>query len=99
MLGGTAKREDAPRLPLPLQGLQLQIVGVEFPLETIVEFLIAHVGSGVKLANERAWQQKRPDMLKGARWGRVCGSLSAAMASLMDAGFEAPAISHWVDPT
>ena len=64
-----------------------------------MDFLIAHVNSGVKMANEQAWKHKLPDMQKGARWSRVYGSLSAAMASLMDAGFEVPSINHWVDPS
>ena len=39
------------------------------------------------------------DARKGARWSRVFGSLSAAMALLLDAGFGVSAINHWIDPT
>ena len=96
--GGYRKAGGRTTTAFALAGLTAADPWVEFPLETVVEFLIAHMGSGMKLANEQAWQHKLPEMSKGARWGRVCGSLSAAMASLLDAGFEVPAISHWIDP-
>ena len=99
MLGGYRKAGGCTTTGFALAGLTTSDPWVEFPLETIVEFLIAHVNSGVKMANELAWKQKLPDMQKGARWSRVFGSLSAAMASLMDAGFETPSIHHWIDPS
>ncbi len=55
---------------LALAGLTAADPWVEFPLETVVEFLIAHMGSGMKLANEQASQQKLPEMARGASWGR-----------------------------
>ena len=36
--GGTAKQEDAPRLPLPWQGLQLQILGLSSLLKLLWSF-------------------------------------------------------------
>ena len=85
--GGYRKAGGCTTTAFALAGLTAADPWVEFPLETVVEFLIAHMGSGMKLANEQAWQQKLPEMARGARWGRVCGSLSAAMAFLLDAGF------------
>ena len=97
--GGYRKAGGCTTTAFVLAGLTSFDPWVEFPLETIVEFLIAHVNSGMKVANEQAWKQKLPDMQKGARWSRVYGSLSAAMASLIDAGFEVPSIHHWIDPS
>ena len=97
--GGYRKTGGCTTIGFALAGLTSSDPWVELPLETIMEFLIAHVNSGMKMANEQAWKQKLPDMQKGARWCRVFGSLSAAMASLMDAGFEAPSINRWIDPS
>ena len=72
---------------------------LSFPLETILEFAIAHAGSGMKLANAQAWVAKLPSLEDRCRWGKVFGTMSAAMASLLDAGFEIPDIGRWVDPS
>ena len=72
---------------------------LSFPLETILEFAIAHAGSGMKLANAQAWCTKLPSLEDRCRWGKVYGALSAAMASLLDAGFEIPEIGRWIDPS
>ena len=71
---------------------------LSFPLETTLEFAIAHAGSGMKLANAQAWCTKLPSLEDRCRWGKVYGALSAAMASLLDAGFEIPEIGRWIDP-
>ena len=70
-----------------------------FPLETIIEFAIAHAGSGMKLANAQAWSAKLPALEDRCRWGKVYGAMSAAMASLLDAGFDIPDIGKWHDPS
>ena len=72
---------------------------LSFPLETILEFAITHAGSGMKLANAQAWISKLPILEDRCRWGKVYGTLSAAMASLLDAGFEIPDIGKWIDPS
>ena len=38
-------------------------------------------------------------LLLSCRWGKVYGPLSAAMASLLDAGFEIPDMGRWVVPS
>ena len=82
-----------------LAGMEHQDPCLSFPLETILEFAIAHAGSGMKLANAQAWISKLPILEDRCRWGKVYGTLSAAMASLLDAGFEIPDIGKWIDPS
>ena len=53
----------------------------------------------MKLANAQAWISKLPILEDRSRWGKVYGTLSAAMASLLDAGFEIPDIGKWIDPS
>ena len=73
---------------------------VQFPLETIVEFLIAHLNGDMRLLNAAAWEKKLVHLQQGGRWGRVYGTMSAAMASLLDTEFEIPpSINSWMDPT
>ena len=72
--------------------MELQDPCLSFPLETILEFAIAHAGSGMKLANAQAWCAKLPILEDRCRWGKVYGAMSAAMASLLDAGFDVPDI-------
>ena len=43
-----------------LAGMEHQNPCLSFPWETIVEFAIAHAGSGMKLANATAWTAKLP---------------------------------------
>ena len=50
--GGYRKAGGCTTTAFALAGLTAADPWVEFPLETIVELLIAHVGSGMKLANE-----------------------------------------------
>ena len=69
--GGYRKAGGCTTTAYALAGLTASDPWVEFPIDTIVKFLIAHVNSGTKLANEQTWQQKLPDMLKETRWGRV----------------------------
>ena len=72
---------------------------VHFPLETVVEFLIAHLNGGVQLVNAAAWEKNLVRLQQGGRRGRVYGTMSAAMASLLDTEFEIPSINSWIDPT
>ena len=44
---------------------------VQFPLETVVEFLIAHLNGCMHLANAAAWQKKLVHLQQSGRWGRV----------------------------
>ena len=53
----------------------------------------------MKLANVQSWISKLPILEDRCRWGKVYGTLSAAMASLLDAGFEIPDIGKWIDPS
>ena len=82
-----------------LAGVDHQDPCFSFPLETILEFAVAHAGSGLKLANAQAWCAKLPSLIDKSRWGKVYGTLSAAMASLLDAGFDIPEIGRWIDPS
>ena len=82
-----------------LADMELQDPCLSFPLETILEFAIAHAGSGMKLANAQAWCAKLPTLEDRCRWGKVYGAMSAAMASLLDAGFDIPDIGKWRDPS
>ena len=63
-----------------------------------MEFAVAHISSGTKLMNGKAWQDKLPELQQDSRWRRVFGSMSAAMATLLDAGFSNPSICNWIDP-
>ena len=84
---------------LSLAGMQRADPTVAFSVETIVEFAIAHKSSGMKMVNSEAWKGKLPELQERNRWGKVFGSMSAAMASLLDASFEIPDVNIWVDPS
>ena len=53
--GGYRKAGGCTTTAFALAGLTAADPWVEFPSETTMEFLIAHVNSGMKMANEQAW--------------------------------------------
>ena len=96
---GIRKAGGCATTAMALAGIEDSDPMVAYPLETVLEFGIAHIRSGMKLVNAEAWRRKRADLQAGGRWAaKVCGSLSAAIASLEDAGFEAPEVDRWTDP-
>ena len=70
---------------MALAGMQGVDPMIAYPVETILEFAIAHMRSGMKLVNAEAWRRKYMDLQNGSKWGKVYGCLSAAIASLDDA--------------
>ena len=96
---GIRKAGGCATTALSIAGLQDSDPMVAYPLETVLEFSIAHIRSATKLVNAEAWRRKHADLQVGGKWAKVCGSLSAAIASLEDAGFEAPAVDRWTDPS
>jgi hypothetical protein len=55
---GIRKAGGCATTAFDLGEMQLQDPCISFPLETAVEFAIAHAGSGMKLANGEAWRKK-----------------------------------------
>ena len=96
MLPGSGSQGDVPLLPFGWQAWSIRIPAL---VSLWKPFLKAHAGSGMKLANANAWIAKLPALEDRCRLGKVYGTLSAAMASLLDAGFEIPDIGRWIDPS
>ena len=96
---GIRKAAGCATTALSLAGMQDSDPMVAYPLETVLEFSIAHSHSGMNLINAEAWRRKLAHLQEGGRWATVNGSLSAAIASLLDAGFEVPEVDNLIDPS
>ena len=63
---GIRKAAGCATTALSLAGMQDSDPMVAYPLETVLEFSIAHSHSGMKLINAEAWRRKLADLQEGA---------------------------------